>query len=195
VIVAWRGQVGPRSSVKWSGRLGLFEETTSAECLADLYNQDACNQLCYAAGITGYGAVLITPCQNQCMIEMCNQGILPPCKFPPTGWPCNPLTTTKEMKKAGVLLSPCIKKCMDAYAQESFGTDEEALKIAARDCLKKCGIVAAVTASSTVKNSPPATKKPSTTPLVATTPAAVGGGVALVVVAVAVGLAALFLSR
>jgi hypothetical protein len=190
--------------VKWSGRLaaptlglGLFEEPTSAECLANLYNQDACNQLCYAAGITGYGAVLITPCQNQCMIEMCNQGILPPCKLPPSGWPCNPLTTTKEMQKAGVLLSPCIKKCMDAYSQgvSPFGTDEEALKTAARDCLKKCGIAAAVTASSTVKTPSPATKKPSSTPLVATTPSGGGGGIVIAVVAVALGLAALFLAR
>ena len=151
--------------------LGLFEEKTSSECLSNLYNQDACNQFCYAAGITGYGAFLITPCQNQCMIEMCGQGILPRCQFPPTGWPCNPFATQKEMQKAGALMSPCFKNCMDAYTQSEFGTDEDQLKVAVGDCLKKCGLVQAVRASSTVKkpSAPGTTPAPGTNPLPGTT--------------------------
>lgn len=148
--VRWLGEPG--------GRLGLFSEKTSGECMSNLYNQDACNALCYAVGITGYGAFLITPCQNQCMIEMCGQGILPPCKLPPTGLPCNPLATQKEMQKAGVVMSPCVTSCMDAFQQGEFGTDEDALKKAARQCLQKCGIVQAVSSSSSTKPSGGGTK-------------------------------------
>ncbi len=181
-----------RKTVRWlgepSGQLGLFSESTTAACMTNVYNQDACNVLCYAAGVTGYGAIFLTPCQNQCMIEMCGQGILPPCKLPPTGLACNPLATKKEMQKAGAVISPCFKACMNAYPQADFGTDEEQLKIAVRDCVKKCGLVQAVRASSSTSGKSSSGGGSSTT---TAAKAAIGGG-GLVLLGLAIAAAAAY---
>ncbi len=131
MILEWRGQVGPRSSVKWSGRvaapaigLGLYEEPTTAACQVNLYNQDACYAICTAIGIGGWGGLLIWPCVNQCMTEACGAGIL---------------VDHEQMVKVGAKVSPCFNACMDAFQQEAIGTDEAALKAAAIQCGQKCG--------------------------------------------------------
>jgi len=192
VIVAWRGQVGPRSSVRWNGRLaapvgvGLFTEPTTSACQANLYNQDACYAICTAIGIGGWAGLLIWPCVNQCMTEACGAGIV---------------VDHEQMQKVGAKVSPCFNACMDAFQQEAVGTDEAALKAAAIQCGQKCGF------GPTTQGTPGGKKIPrpgsgggggtTTPPASSTTPAASGGGtgVALAIAGVVIGLAAFFLSR
>lgn len=115
--------------VRWlgdhSGQLGIFAEKTTAECQANLYNQDVCYGICSTVGIGGWSAIFVWPCVNQCMIEGCGAGIL---------------VSHTQMQKVGTQISPCFNACMDAFQQETFGTDEAALRAAAQECAQKCGV-------------------------------------------------------
>lgn len=172
--VQWLGE--------YSGQIGLFSEKTTAECNANLYNQDACYTICASIGIGGWQGLLIWPCVNQCMVEACGSGIL--------------LSHT-QMQKVGVKISPCFNACMDAYQQEAVGTDEAALKAAAQKCANQCGIgpLTKSTPGATKINKPagggaPTPSTPSAPPAPAVSRGAGSGGL-LVAALVVAGVAAL----
>ena len=178
MTVRWLGEQSP---VRWlgesSGRVGLFEEPTTSACQANLYNQDACYAICAGVGIGGWAGLFIWPCVNQCMVEACGAGIL---------------VSHTQMQTAGAKISPCFNACMDAFQQESVGTDEAALKAAASNCASKCGFAQTVQATGGGKKIPRpgsggSTTPPSSSTTVMTSPetkATIGGGVVLLGLAV-----------
>ena len=62
--------------MKWSGRLGLFEETTYADCSNNEANKNACYYSCVLAGGGGWNGILLNACQSVCITEACGKGIL-----------------------------------------------------------------------------------------------------------------------
>ena len=133
--------------VQW---LGLFDQPTQAECISNLYNQDACNVLCLASGITGYGAALITPCTNQCLIELCGKGIIGA-----------PLITPVDMQKAVGAIGGCLSKCVaDANKLE----DPTARSVALQACPLTCNLALELSkvrkAKAQQPGTPPTTKSP-----------------------------------
>lgn len=181
MTVRWLEEQAP---VRWlgesSGRVGLFSESTTAACQANLYNQDACYAICTAIGIGGWGGLLVWPCVNQCMVEACGSGIL---------------VDHQQMQKVGAKVSPCFNACMDAYQQQGVGTEEDELKKAAIDCGKKCGFGPTTQATAGGKKIPRPGSGGATTPSNSTTPAptvakaATGGGLVLVGLAIAAAVA------
>lgn len=121
MIRSFVGQVEVRS-VRGSGRLGLFDESTVDSCKNAEKNKLACNYLCLASGTAGWNGTTLEFCKSICIEEACGNGIL---------------LTPHGMQTVVAKLGDCLSFC---YGQAEKLTDPIARQAARIACPSTCGL-------------------------------------------------------